>query len=240
MNILEKIHQETMNRWHFDERIHQKREFRENQMACTDISGKAVLAKILRARRYKFKISITHLSFLLDCSRTQYRHMEKGENKFSDYQLEVLATLFGDDVTLYKDSQEIENLLNKIDFYNNPAHAIRLLKLTLQMVLKDTPEESYIKDNSFPLYENPDQYIKVNSSVRNEKLRCLIKNLEERLIKNDSKMTAIGDKLMSMDTPEKEQIPLREKFHLLEDEQISIQKFIEKLNGWLKPKEESD
>lgn len=66
----------------------------------------------------------------------------------------------------------------------------------------------------------------------------LIKKLERRLIEIDSKMTEIGNILMKMkDSPEKEQIPFREKFHFLEDEQISILKLISKLDNWLNPKE---
>lgn len=34
------------------------------------------------------------------------------------------------------------------------------------------------------------------------------------------------DAVITMDSPEKEQIPFREKFHLLEDEEISIHKLI--------------
>ena len=53
-------------------------------------------------------------------------------------------------------------------------------------------------------------------------------------------MTEIGNELMKMkDSPEEEKILLREKFHLLEDEQISIDNLIQKLQDWLNPEEES-
>ena len=230
MNTVERIHQEVLNSWHFDEKIHQKRQFKEAQLDCSDIKGMGLLTKILRNRRYKNKISITHLSFLLECSRTQYRRMEKGENNFSDCQLEVLSTLYGDDITLYKDSQEIENLLKRIGYYRDPNKAVRLLKLTLKKILMDKRSFSSIKDLTLIIPDNIDEYELFNEKKRKDGLIGLIKKLEKRLINLDSKMTEIGNILMKMkDSPEREQIPFREKFHLLEDEQISIHKLISKL-----------
>ena len=40
-------------------------------------------------------------------------------------------------------------------------------------------------------------------------------------------------------SPEEEQRPFREKFHLLEDEQISMDNLIQKLQDWLNPEEKS-
>ena len=57
---------------------------------------------------------------------------------------------------------------------------------------------------------------------------------------NYNKMTEIGNELMQLKgSLEPDQIPLREKFHLLEDEQISIQNLISKLENWLNPQESS-
>ena len=53
-------------------------------------------------------------------------------------------------------------------------------------------------------------------------------------------MTEIGNEFMkTKDLPEEEQKPLREKFHLLEDEQISIDNLIQKLQDWLNLEEKS-
>ena len=53
-------------------------------------------------------------------------------------------------------------------------------------------------------------------------------------------MTEIGNELMKLKgSPEQDQIPLRDKFHLLEDEQISIDNLIQKLQDWLNPEEKS-
>ena len=48
-------------------------------------------------------MSGTHLAMILNCSRPQYFSMERGENRFKDEQLKVLASLYGEDVSTYKD-----------------------------------------------------------------------------------------------------------------------------------------
>ena len=53
-------------------------------------------------------------------------------------------------------------------------------------------------------------------------------------------MTEIGNELMQLKgSPEQDHIPLRVKFNLLEDEQISIDNLIRKLQNWLNPEEKS-
>ena len=55
---------------------------------------------------------------------------------------------------------------------------------------------------------------------------------------NYNKMTEMGNELMQLKgSPEPDQIPLREKFHLLEDEQFSIDNIIRKLHNRLNPEE---
>ncbi|MCH5319778.1 MAG: hypothetical protein J1E38_08750 [Paramuribaculum sp.] len=66
----------------------------------------------------------------------------------------------------------------------------------------------------------------------------IIEKMHSRSRANYKKMTEIGNELTKMSGfQEKEQIPLRKKFHLLEDEQISIDKLIRKLQNWLNPEE---
>ena len=68
----------------------------------------------------------------------------------------------------------------------------------------------------------------------------IIEKMHSRSHANYNKMTEIGNELTKMTGfQEKEQIPLREKFHLLEDEQISIDNLIRKLQNWLNPEESS-
>ena len=58
--------------------------------------------------------------------------------------------------------------------------------------------------------------------------------------RDGNKMFEIGNELMKMkDSTKKDLITLREKFHLLEDEQISIDNLIRKLQNWLYPEEKS-
>ena len=66
----------------------------------------------------------------------------------------------------------------------------------------------------------------------------IIEKMQSRSRANYKKMTEIGNELMKLKgSPENDQIPLREKFHLLEDEQISIDNLIQKLQNWLNPEE---
>ena len=66
------------------------------------------------------------------------------------------------------------------------------------------------------------------------------RKMHSRSRANYNKMTEIGNELMQLKgSPEQDQIPFREKFHLLEDEQISIDNLIRKLQNWLNPEEKS-
>ena len=68
----------------------------------------------------------------------------------------------------------------------------------------------------------------------------IIEKMPSRSRANYNKMTEIGNELMKMkDSLEEEKLSLREKFHLLEDEQISIDNLIQKLQDWLNPEEKS-
>ena len=68
----------------------------------------------------------------------------------------------------------------------------------------------------------------------------IIEKMHSRSRANYNKMTEIGDGLMKMkDSPEEEKLSLHEKLHLLEDEQISIDNLIRKLQYWLNLEEKS-
>ena len=87
----------------------------------------------LKSQRIKFKMSVTHLAMILSCSRPQYLRMEKGENRFKDEQLEVLASIYGEDVSIYKDMQDVDNLLKKIGYNEDSERAIYLLELASKL-----------------------------------------------------------------------------------------------------------
>ena len=68
----------------------------------------------------------------------------------------------------------------------------------------------------------------------------IIEKMHSRSHAKYNKMTQIGNELMQLKgSPEQDQIHLREKFHLLEDEQISIDNLIKKLKSWLNPEVKS-
>ena len=74
--------------------------------------------------------------------------MERGENRFKDEQLEVLAFLYGEEVSTYKDLQDVDNLLKKIGYNDNPERAIHLLELAINSITipssKDSQKEKFI------------------------------------------------------------------------------------------------
>ena len=66
----------------------------------------------------------------------------------------------------------------------------------------------------------------------------IIEKMHSRSRTNYKKMSEIGNELKKLKgSPEEEQRPFRKKFHLLEDEQISIDNLIRKLQNWLNPEE---
>ena len=89
----------------------------------------------------------------------------------------------------------------------------------------------------------PKDFIDVKTISKEDQRKMwldIIEKMHSRSRANYNKMTEIGNELMQLTgSPEPDQIPLREKFHLLEDEQISIQNLISKLENWLNPEEKS-
>ena len=176
-------------------------------------------------------MSGTHLAMILNCSRPQYLRMEKGENRFKDEQLEALASIYGEDVSTYKDMQDLDYLLKKIGYNDNPERAIHLLELALKAIK--------IPSHSDPQNENLSSEIRgtifnikpISKEDQQQKLTEIIDNLNFRFQRNDSKMTKIREKIIPMaDSPNPEKAKLWQQFNLLEDEQTSIGKLIDKLN----------
>lgn len=185
----------------------------------------------LTIQRVKFKMSVTHLAMLLDCSRPQYLRMERGENRFKDEQLETLAALYGEDTSTYQDMQDVDILLKKIGYNTNPERAIHLLKLALRSIR--TPSSDYQKneEKSNKIPEKIFEFNPLSKELRQRKLAELIEKLKLRFALNDSKMTEIGNTLSKIRaTSEEEIVRPRHQFSLLEDEQISLQNLITKLS----------
>ena len=110
----------------FDVKSHLYLHF-ERKFYHPDFIKKGYLHSHLKAQRVKYNISVTHLAMILSCSRPQYLRMRRGENRFKDEQLKVLASLYGEDVSTYKDMQDVDLLLKKIGYNDNPERAVYLL-----------------------------------------------------------------------------------------------------------------
>ena len=117
--------------WRFDRKKYQKYQKYLRDVSGLDIKNMGLLQRLLRSRRFDFNMSITHLSMILGCSRTQYNSMERGENLFKEEQLETLATLYGEDSTTYKDMQDVVAIIKATGYFNDKDRAFRLMKMAL-------------------------------------------------------------------------------------------------------------
>lgn len=222
------------------------KKYRQYQKYLRDVSGidiknMGLLQYCLRAKRFEKKVSITHLAMILGCSRTQYNRMERNENRFKDEPLDLLAALYGEDASTYKDMQDVDSILKVTGFYDNKERAVRLMKMAFQFMTPAYDENDRFKDFSVVIPKDINEFKPCSNETREKSLNEIIVKLKERFKHNDDEMTEIGKTLTKMkDTTEREKATLRQHFHLLEDEQISIQRLIDKLNGWLKPKEKSE
>ena len=80
----------------------------------------------------------------------------------------------------------------------------------------------------------------ISKEDQRKKWMDIIEKMHSHSRANYKKMTEISNELMKLKgSMENDQIPLREKFHLLEEEQISIDNLIRKLQNWLNPEEKS-
>ena len=175
-------------------------------------------------------MSVTHLAMILSCSRPQYLRMESGENRFKDEQLETLAALYGEEVSTFKDMQDVDFLLKKIGYNDDSERAIHLLTLALKAITipltNDDSEESLSPEIPEKLFNIQP----VSKEFQQQNFAKIIERLQLRYRQNDSKMTEIGEKIAPMaDAPNSEKAKLWKQFHILEDEQISIDKLITKL-----------
>ena len=156
--------------------------------------------------------------------------MVRGENRFKNEQLEFLAALYGEEVSNYKDIQDVDQLFKKIGYNDNPERVIHLLNLAIRSVIipsyDDNPKANLSSENDDKLFNvNP-----ISKEIQQRKLAEIIENLHLRFQQNDVRMTEIGKKLAPMAyAPNPEKAKLWQQFHLLEDEQTSILKLIDKL-----------
>lgn len=131
--------------------------------------------------------------------------MEKGENRFKDEQLELLAALYWENVSTYKAMQDADYLLKKIGYNDNPNRAIHLLNLALRAVTlpsyDDNPKDNLSSENDDKLF-NVDPIYK---EILQQKIAETVEKLHCRFKQNDVRMTEIGKKLAPLaDTPNPE------------------------------------
>ena len=192
------------------------------------------LETYLKSQRVKFDMSGTHLAMILNCSRPQYFRMERGENRFKDEQLEVLASLYGEDVSTYKDMQDMDYLLKKIGYNDNPERAIYLLELVLKAIKKPLSHNSQREDSSSSIHRPIFSFNPISKEIQHQKLVEIIENIRLRYQQNDLKMAEIREKIVPMaDATNPTKAKLWQQFHLLEDEQISMDRLINKMNNLL-------
>lgn len=185
----------------------------ERKFYHPDFITKGYLHSHLKEMRVKFKISVPHLVMIL------YLRMEKGENRFKDDQLELLVALYGEDVSSYKDMQDVDYLLKKIGYNDNPERAIHLLNLALRAVTIPSYDDSPKANLSSKIAEKPFNWEPFSKEIQQRKLAEIIENLHRGFQQNDVRMTEIGKKLAPMaDAPNPEKTKLWQKFHQLEDE----------------------
>lgn len=224
----------------FDSKKYQKYRKYLRDGAGFDVKNMWLLQRHLRLKRFENHMSITHLSMIIGCSRTQYNRMERGENRFKDEQLEVLATFYGEEPTTYKDMQDVDMIIKSAEYFHDKDRAFRLMKMAFGYMFPVFDDMGKQTDSTVFIPKDIIEATPISKEIRKQKWLEIIENMNVRLLANDNKMTVIGNELLMLKgTPEKEQISFREKFHLLEDEQTSILNLISKLENRLRLEEKS-
>ena len=145
-----------------------------------------------------------------------------------------MATLYGEDVSTYKDMQDVDNLLKKIGYNDNPGRAIHLLEMVLKAIKKPLSHNSQREDSSSSINGTIFSFKPISKEIQRQKLAEIIENIRLRYQQNDLKMAEIREKIVPMaDAPNPTKAKLWQQFHLLEDEQISMDRLINKMNNLL-------
>ena len=170
----------------------------ERKLYDAGINKRGVLDIHLKSRRVKFNMTVTHLAMILGCSRPQYLRKERGENCFKDEQLELLAALYGEDVSTYKDMQDVNYLFKKIGYDENPERAVHLLNLAIRAVIipsdNDNPEVNLSSENDNKIFNVKP----ISKEIQQQKIAEIVEKLHRRFQQNDVRMTEIGKKLAPM------------------------------------------
>ena len=106
--------------------------------------------------------------------------MERGENRFKDEQLELLAALYGEDISNYKGMLAVDYLLKKIGYNDNPERAIYLLELVLKAIKKPSSHNSQREDSSSSIHRSIFSFKHISKEIQHQKLVEIIENIQLR------------------------------------------------------------
>ena len=125
--------------------------------------------------------------------------------------------------------------MKKIGYNDDTERAIYLLTLALKAINIPSTDDNSEERLSPEIPERLFNIQPVSKEFQQQNLAKIIERLHLRFQQNDSKMTEIGEKIAPMaDAPNPEKAKLWQQYHMLEDEQISIDKLISKLKGLVK------
>ena len=126
--------------------------------------------------------------------------------------------------------QDVDYLLKKIGYNDNTERAIHLLELAMKAITVPSSNDSLNENLSPEINARAFNFKPVSKEIQQQKIAEIIENLDSRFKQNDLKLIEINEKIVPMaDTPNPEKAKLWQQFHLLEDEQTSINKLITKL-----------
>lgn len=185
-----------------------------------------LLTKILRANRTKHRFSITHLSYLLDCSRPQYERMERGDNQFKPQQLVTLATIYNENPNLYIDLQDVSLLLEKAGADVDSERPKRLLIAALQYITMannavDAVVTSITDDLKFGNTFNQNRGVVLNELIETQK---------QVLCRIESEIKSIAAIITENELPSEQEITtLSCRLNTLTDKSTSLSRLVYKL-----------
>ena len=95
--------------------------------------------------------------------------------------------LYGEDVSTYKDMQDMDYLLKKIGYNDNPERAIYLFELVLKAITKPSSHNSQRKDSSSSINGPIFRFKSISKEIQHQKLAEIIENIRLHYHQNDLK-----------------------------------------------------
>ncbi|MCH5235891.1 MAG: hypothetical protein J1E16_11405, partial [Muribaculaceae bacterium] len=131
--------------------------------------------------------------------------------------------------------QDVDAIIKAAGYFKDKDRAFRLMRMAFFYMFPFFDDKGKQADLTVFV---PKDFIDVKPISKEDQRKIwahIIEKMHSRSRANYNKMTEIGNALLKLKgSPEKEQIPFREKFHLLENEQNSIINLNSKLENMLK------